>query len=353
MEHTGTPIDAEYFNKFKDNWPSIKDSLIKKLTADYGIYDGTTFREKNFEKWLTENQIAWPRLDSGKLDLKDDTFKDMTLAYPQVVPIREARTTLSKVQKLSLAVGKDNRNRCLLSPFSTRTGRNAPSTTKFIFGPAIWLRGLIKPELGTGLAYIDWSGQEFGIAAKLSEDRHMIEAYESGDPYLKFGKQIDYIPPGGTKQTHAKERDRCKSLVLGINYGMGVRALATRMGQPMIVAKKLLQKHREIYRKFWRWSDCAVDFASLYRHLITTFGWTLRLPETECNPRSLRNFPIQANGAEMLRIAICLVVSEGIKVCAPIHDAILIEAPLERIARSYCPNTGFNGKSQSGSIIRF
>src|SRR5262249_26514276 len=44
--------------------------------------------------------------------------------------------------------------------------------------------------------------------------------------------------------------------------------------------------------------------------------------------RSLRSFPMQANGAEMLRLACVRMVSEGIRVCAPVHDAILIEAPL-------------------------
>ena len=36
---------------------------------------------------------------------------------------------------------------------------------------------------------------------------------------------------------------------------------------------------------------------------------------------------MQANGAEMLRIACFLTIERGIKVCAPIHDALLIEAP--------------------------
>ena len=40
---------------------------------------------------------------------------------------------------------------------------------------------------------------------------------------------------------------------------------------------------------------------------------------------------MQANGAEMLRLACCLVVEAGIKLCAPIHDAILIEAPLDEL----------------------
>jgi DNA polymerase I len=88
-----------------------------------------------------------------------------------------------------LCVGPDNRNRMMLSAFASRSGRNQPSNTKFIFGPSVWLRGLIKPPPGYGLAYADWSQQEHGIAASLSGDPMMLEAYRSGDPYLAFAKQ--------------------------------------------------------------------------------------------------------------------------------------------------------------------
>jgi hypothetical protein len=37
---------------------------------------------------------------------------------------------------------------------------------------------------------------------------------------------------------------------------------------------------------------------------------------------------MQANGAEMLRLACCMVTEAGIRVCAPLHDALLIEARL-------------------------
>ena len=40
---------------------------------------------------------------------------------------------------------------------------------------------------------------------------------------------------------------------------------------------------------------------------------------------------MQANGAEMLRLACCLGIERGIEICAPIHDAVLIRAPLDRL----------------------
>jgi len=62
----------------------------------------------------------------------------------------------------------------------------------------------------------------------------------------------------------------------------------------------------------------------------TVFGWPL-WTGSDPNPRSCRNFPMQGNGAEMLRIACCLATERGIEVCAPVHDAVLICAPLERL----------------------
>lgn len=87
-----------------------------------------------------------------------------------------------------LAVGDDHRNRCLLSPYRAGAGRNKPCNSNFIFGNANWLRSLIQPTPEYGLAYLDWSQQEFGIAAALSNDQAMLDAYVCGDPYLGFAK---------------------------------------------------------------------------------------------------------------------------------------------------------------------
>jgi DNA polymerase I-like protein with 3'-5' exonuclease and polymerase domains len=192
----------------------------------------------------------------------------------------------------------------------------------------VWLRGLIKPPPGYGIAYIDWQQQEFGIAAALSGDPLMMEAYYSGDPYLAFAKQAGAAPANATKATHKAVRDQFKSTVLAVQYGMGADALAQRIGQPPIRARELLRLHRDTYRVFWRWSDAAVDHAMLNGSLYTVFGWRIQVPAVS-NERSLRNFPMQANGAEMLRLACCLGVERGVEVCAPVHDAVLIFAPLD------------------------
>jgi hypothetical protein len=332
MEHNGVPIDVPLFSKLKENWEQIQDQLIAAIDTDYGVFDGRTFKADRFAAWLARTGIPWPRLETGRLDLSDDTFRQQAKAHPSVAPLRELRSSLSELRLSDLAVGRDGRNRCLLSAFRSRTGRNQPSNSKFIFGPAVWLRGLIKPPPDYGLAYIDWSQQEFGIAAALSGDRAMMDAYHSGDPYLAFAKQAGAVPAEATKHTHGAKREQFKQCVLAVQYGMGAEALATRIGQPTIMGRELIRLHQETYKAFWRWSDAAVDHANLSGSINTVFGWRVN-SSPNCNPRFFRNFPMQANGAEMLRLACCLATERKIEVCAPVHDAVLIAAPLHQLDR--------------------
>jgi len=148
----------------------------------YSMARPMTFSAERFAAWLMKAGIPWPRLPAGALALDDDTFRQTAKAYPAVAPLRELRHTLGELRLESLAVGDDGRNRCLLSAFASRTGRNQPSNARFIFGPSVWLRGLIKPAAGMAVAYVDWEQQEFGIAVALSGDRAMADAYASGDP---------------------------------------------------------------------------------------------------------------------------------------------------------------------------
>jgi DNA polymerase I len=331
MEWTGTPIDLEKLALLREHWTSIQDELIVEMDAHYGVFVGRTFKAEHFARWLATNRIPWPLLESGNLALDDDTFRKMARAYPAVSPLRELRSALSELRLQDLAVGWDGRNRTLLSTFRSRTGRNQPSNSKFIFGPSVWLRGLIKPPPGLGLAYIDWKQQEFGIAAALSGDGAMQAAYQTGDPYLAFAKQARAVPEDATRETHDHQRELFKQCILATQYGMEATSLALRIAQPEIVARDLLRAHRQAYARFWRWSDAAVDQAMLHGQLQTRFGWHIHVVDNP-NPRSLRNFPMQANGAEMLRIACCLATEGGIEICAPVHDAVLISAPLDRLA---------------------
>ena len=131
----------------------------------------------------------------------------------------------------------------------------------------------------------------------------MMDAYTSGDPYLTFAKQAGAVPADATKQIHPRERELFKVCALAVQYGMGPQSLGQSLGQPQAMARELLRLHRETYPTFWRWSEAAVNHAMLRGWLQTVFGWRVHVGP-RANPRSLANFPMQANGAEMLRLGV-------------------------------------------------
>ena len=263
-----------------------------------------TFSTQRFAQYLARHGIPWPRLPSGNLALDDDTFREMARAYPaEIGPIREVRHTLSQLKLHDLAVGQDGRNRCLLSAFGSKSSRNQPSNSRYIFGPSTWLRSLIKPEPGRAVAYIDWSQQELGIAAYLSQDPAMREAYCSGDFYLTFAQMAGAAPPDATRETHGALREQFKILCLGILFGLSEYGLARRLDVPLSTGRLLLQHHKTVFHRYWAWSDQVEMQGMLGGTLRTVFGWQMHT-SANANPRSLRNFPMQANGAEMLRAGV-------------------------------------------------
>ena len=128
------------------------------------------------------------------------------------------------------------------------------------------------------MAYVDWSQQEFAIAAEVwLAIRAMMAAYSSGDPYLAFAMQAGAVPGDATKQTHPNQREQFKVCSLAVQYGMGEDALAQKLGRqpPMVVSYS--QAHKDTYPNFWKWSQAAVDQAMLHSRIWTVFGWEFQV----------------------------------------------------------------------------
>jgi DNA polymerase I len=262
-EYNGLPIDMEIFKPLscQSIWDEIRFSLIPVVDAEYNVYEGRSFNTKKFEAYLQRNAIPWPTADSGRPDLRDDTFRDMAKVYPQLTPLRELRDTLDKLRKIKLQVGSDGRARTVLWPFSSKTGRTQPKATQFLFGPSCWIRSLLKPAPGMAIAYADWSAMEFFLAAALSGDKAMLDAY-AGDPYLATAIAFGYAPHGATKKTHGTIRDQFKVVLLAGQYGMSPQALAARLACPVSEAAEILQRHKLQFSTFWRWCEAWPDFTN-------------------------------------------------------------------------------------------
>jgi DNA polymerase I-like protein with 3'-5' exonuclease and polymerase domains len=116
-----------------------------------------------------------------------------------------------------------------------------------------------------------------------------------------------------------------KRASLGILYGMGAKTLSEYVGISELAARALLRSHRETFPRFWRWSAAVQDAGIAQGELTSVFGWKMQVLR---NARSgtLANFPMQSAGADMLRLACVMAVDRDVPICAPIHDAIAVEA---------------------------
>ena len=326
MRHRGIPIDYPMATSFAARWQDLRASLITDLNTRYPFFEGAVFKKRLLEQWAADNGIRyWPRTPTGQLCTDAETLRAIAQRCPQAAEFCHSKMTLDQLKTFELAVGDDVRNRCMLSAYRSKTSRNQPSNSAFVFGLNAAFRSLIKPEQGRAFAVLDFGGQEFGIAAHFSGDRNMIAAYESGDPYSDWARKAGYMPADGDKYSHPLIRAVFKRASLGILYGMGAKTLSEYVGISELAARALLRSHRETFPRFWRWSAAVQDAGIAQGELTSVFGWKMQVLR---NARSgtLANFPMQSAGADMLRLACVMAVDRNIPICAPIHDAIAVEA---------------------------
>lgn len=336
VERIGVPLDILTLRHLQKNWDNIRRKLVGQSLKDYPIFDDLHFSHERFEAFLKERGLdkSWPLTKKSKLRRTDgDTWHKQASLHPEIEPARVLFNTMN-MDKLNVACGTDGRNRVILGAFGTVTSRNAPSGNKesgtFIFAPAKWARFLIKPVRGTALAYLDWASQEYGVCAVLSGDKNMIRCYESGDPYLEFAVLAGAAPPGATKDSHPEVRKLYKVVTLAVGYGMKWWGLQHTAGVSERVAKKIFADYRRVFSTFCEWREKQVDEFDLRGRITTVLGWPLHRSK-DTRPNTVVNFPGQANAAEMLRLAAIEARYRGVEICALVHDALLIQAPVDSI----------------------
>jgi DNA polymerase I len=156
----------------------------------------------------------------------------------------------------------------------------------------------------------------------------LMADYREGDVYYGLAKMCGQTFGLNRKQWKTEKpdvRQRMKPLQLGINYGMGVKSLARGLDRHPLIASEIIELHKRTYPRFWEWREDAAQRAMVERKMETVFGWPLHLSHSP-NRRTLYNFPMQGNGAEMLRLAAWRLCEADIVPNMLVHDGILIEA---------------------------
>ena len=355
MEWVGLPIDVNYLCALIENWELLRRYYIARddtlnLYAEDAFYDNLAILIDR-EKW------DWPRTLTGRLAIDGKTLGRQARRYPVLKPIVRLRNTIAelRINKLEGSIGADGRSRCPLMPFWTITGRNQPMGKGVMFLPGLpgWLHGILAPPPGWALVELDWDAQEIGLMAGLSGDLQMIEDYRSGDPHWGFGVRAGLVPAGADKAEFKQLRDKqFKPVTLGMNYGMSPYGIASRTGKPLLWARDIHARHRHTYPVFHQWLGDFVVQATFDGSMMTPFGWPVAVV-ADTRKRTLLNFPAQASGADAMRIAAIAATEAGIQVCAPVHDAFWIMAPIDEVDQTIAQMQDFMvraGAAVSGGL---
>jgi DNA polymerase I len=186
VQMRGMPIDLTLWNLVQENKAAVIDELLRRFDPSHGSDDpiytpNGQWSHARFERHLANTGVsAWPRLDSGMLDLSGDAFRLMAHA-PGIEGLHALRDSLRVIIGARLPIGRDARNRPSLFPFGTATGRNAHR--KSLFNAHAGLRPFMAFSPDTIGFYLDWRTQEVGIAAAASGDEALKHDYVSGDVY--------------------------------------------------------------------------------------------------------------------------------------------------------------------------
>jgi DNA polymerase I len=308
--------------------PKMRQELNHKLGAE--IYFHNVFKRKTMFQMMRRNNIPIP-IDpkTRKESCATRLIKSMIETYPVLKEYYEDKRMIDALKNLKLEIGSDDRNRFWLNPFGQKTGRNNPSTNRSLWGLPHTMRSFLKPEPGTAIAQVDYGSEEVGIAAALSGDLVLKADYLSGDPYRQFAAAaLGILNP--TEQ----QRQVYKATVLGQIYGLGAASLARNLGISKNQAERIIDQMHTRYPVLFAWLGRVTTKAAHIVPIVCTLGWSLTATGRPGEERTFLNFPMQANGSELMRLVIIYAGASGLRLIGCAHGSFLIEDTIDRIEES-------------------
>ncbi len=313
------------------------------------------------DRYCKENFIEWRQTAAGKFSTDADYLKEMDDGGL----IHEFRKHLDRLKclksltpekdgtyKIDRYIGDDCMQRPNFNPFGTKTGRNAPSATSFIFLMPKWMRLLVNPKEGTYICDLDAHSEEVAIAAALYNDENKRDVYRSADVYMRYA-QLCGAYPADKKVLTEDERNTIswwaeehwdavrkiyKGGFLGMQFGMGGSSLERRVRLSLPEEKreeiydgwgdKFVNDYRALFNSESRCVNAVKQAYSDYgRGVMLQDCW--RIGPDDPNILSIGNFPVQGTGAVILRRCCELCDEAGVKIYATLHDAISITGKIE------------------------
>lgn len=358
MEYTGVNLGTE---ALAESSKSITAELLK-IEAEVHQLAGEEFNlnsakqvgEILFEKLVIVEKAK--KTKTGQYTTSEEVLEKLKDKHPIVGKILEYRglkkLLSTYIDALPLLISPiDNKVHTSYNQTVTATGRLSSSNPNLQNIP-------IRDEQGKEIrrAFVadedciflsaDYSQIELRIMAHLSQDPHMVEAFNSGeDIHAATAAKIYKIP---ISEVTSDMRRKAKTANFGIIYGISVFGLAERLTIPRSESKELIDGYFESYSQVKKYMDDSINIAKEKGFVETIFGRKRFLPDINSKNAIVRgyaernaiNAPIQGSAADIIKIAMVRISKrfkeEDIqsKMILQVHDELnfnVTQSELEKV----------------------
>ena len=351
MQWNGMYVDEEELNKFGEELTKKLETITKIIYEmageEFNINSTKQLGEILFEKMKlpvikkTKNGYSTDVDVLEKLK-KEDPIIEQILEYRQLTKLNS-----TYVEGLKQYINpKTKRIHSFFHQTITATGRisstepnlqNIP--TRFELGKRV--RKVFEPEEGKIYIDADYSQIELRVLAYISEDKHMIDAFNKGqDIHKQAASKVLKTP---IDEVTKEQRSNAKAVNFGIVYGISDFGLGEQLGIGRKKAKQYIEEYLEQYSGIKQFMTDITEQAKEKGYVETLFHRRRYIPELKSNNYMVRQFgsraamntPIQGTAADIMKIAMIKVYQEiqnrGLKskIILQVHDEMMLETPIE------------------------
>ncbi len=183
----------------------------------------------------------------------------------------------------------------------------------------------------------DYSQIELRLMAHLSNDKDMIEAFNSNeDVHAATAAKVFKVPQ---EQVSREQRSRAKVANFGIIYGISAFGLSQRLGMSRSDSKELIQEYFKTYPGVKEYMNKMIEKARKEGFVETIYGRKRFLPDINSRNAVVRNFsernainaPLQGSAADIIKVAMINIYNRmkaaGIesKMVLQVHDELVFD----------------------------
>ncbi len=348
IEWNGVRVDALKRDDAISKIGAHLEQLEKHLAVQHGIQNINS--HKQLTAFFQKCRLLHRFQQSGKVSFDKKLLKKNVGLHPAIALLRAARRASDLLADKLLSpdfVGVDGRVRAEHRQLGTDTGRQTSRWPNFL-GLDRVLRPLVIPEAGYGIAEVDWSQVEVGVAAAIYGDDELVRMFNSGDVYSAMAQHFfaEELPAEDLsisgknfKEKHKPLRNQMKICTLGIIYGITPVGLAQTLGTSEAKAAALQGRFMSMFPHLKAALIQAAQCGAIRGFAYTISGlkrYRAKNGEASRWERNwLTNHPVQGSAAVIFKAAgnrlDKLYQRYDARIIIPLHDAFIYEAPLDEL----------------------